>query len=155
MKKIKTYYISWLAVGCIGVALLVLSVFQWQSEVSLDRNGMLVESEVINWRTSYDKNSLGKNYDIQYQFKVPNDSIKYSKTDFTGRENLWVELTLELWNKTKESKKITITYDSQNPWNHKLENEFNEDIYWSLIVGLIFLMVSLWKIFTLRFIKTN
>lgn len=130
--------------------LFFLGIFSLKDELSLEKNSLLIESEVINWRihnSKYNKNS----HEVQYTFSLPNDPVKYSRGDFMGRKNLWSELPVKLWDETKATKKVTVIYNSKNPWNSKIPGKSRfPDIYTMLILGGFSSLMCIFAILKLR-----
>ena len=129
---------------------LVLGAFSAISNEKLKSTGKEIHANVEDWRilnSKYNTNS----HEIQYSFIIPNDKTVYYQARFWGMERLWSQISVEDWEKTKQSKYISVIYEPNNPWNNKVFNQNSDSDNFTLIaLGSLIIIGSLWFIIIVK-----
>jgi len=156
--KISPYYLFWIVLSCLSIALTLVNVGLVMNDVVLDDNNLLVESEVTDWRI-YERSGIRStlsvtSYELQYKFSLPNDPIEYTYAEAaTGRKNLWASLPIEAWHEAKKTKVVLVQYSTEDPWNNKIYGTSSvTDNLAGLVMSILIMLSVLW--FTLG-VKRN
>ncbi|TGM19053.1 hypothetical protein EHQ82_11005 [Leptospira selangorensis] len=95
----------------IGVFLITLTIIEVMRYTKLS-NSKQLQRIVTNKRTHSGSKGI-RSYDIQYEFFLGDN--KYTGSDATGRENLWIGIPKEFFDALEINSKIPIAYSLENP----------------------------------------
>ena len=132
----------------LGVVFIVMSIIYHLEEIRLNKNASTIEADVINWRIHKSRTATDS-HEIQFRFTLLGKNETYTRADFLRRKDLWSILTPDEWYKTKETKKITIEYDPENPRNNRIKGKRSFSDHLTLfIVGISWIVLTLWLTFS-------
>jgi Protein of unknown function (DUF3592) len=137
----------------IGAFLVALGFSGLRSEILLRKKGIQVDADVTNWRTLAE--DLGRtSYEVQYHFSLPGGDETYTRTDSTGRNDLWSSIPKDAWEQSEVSRKLRVVYLPSNPWVNrpaKLRGSISLDLLAVSVLGAVLLLVSAGLIVYLAF----
>jgi hypothetical protein len=109
--------------------------------------------EVTNWRTLTE--DLGRtSYEVQYHFSPRGGNETYTRTDSTGRNDLWSAISKDAWEDSQVSRKLRVVYLQANPWVNRPERlggAISLDLLAVSVLGTVLLLVSAGLLFRLAF----
>ena len=94
----------------LGGVLMILTFLEVVSYVELS-NSREVQGRVTQKREI--KGSRNRSYDIKYEFTI--GEIKYTATDASGREELWIPIQKDFFDALEINTAIQIAYSPENP----------------------------------------
>ncbi|MCU0824225.1 MAG: hypothetical protein MUF77_06240 [Leptospira sp.] len=95
-------------IGVFVISLTLIEVIRY-TELS---NSKELQGIVTNKRMHRSSKGI-RSYDIQYEFTLGEN--KYTGSDATGRENLWIGIPKEFFDALEINSKIQIAYSQENP----------------------------------------
>lgn len=135
----------------LGTLLSYAGTIEVISELRLREGAATIEAKVRDTRIMTSTRT-GDSFELQYTFEVPGSSTTYSRTDATGRTDLWASVPEGEWQAARKSKKLTVSYLPADPWNnrpaHADEMPLGDPIA-GVVLGLVFalpclLLLILW-----------
>jgi len=148
--KISPSYLFWIVLSCLSIALTLVNVRLVMSDINLDDNNLLVESEVTNWQI-YERSGVRNissitRYELQYKFSLPNDPVEYTFAEAaTGRKNLWADLPIKAWHEAKETKMVLVQYSPEDPWQNRIygTSDATDNII-GLVMSILIMVIVIW-----------
>ena len=102
--------------GCLAVAF--FSAQEIRGELRLRRAGVAIDAQVGDRRVMTSAKT-GTSYEVQYTFDE--DGTSYSRTDGTGRKDLWTSVTPEEYEQTGLTRIVRVVYLPADPWVNRPE----------------------------------
>jgi len=139
--KISPSYLFWIVLSCLSIALTLVNVRLVMSDINLDDNNLLVESEVTNWQI-YERSGVRNissitRYELQYKFSLPNDPVEYTFAEAaTGRKNLWADLPIKAWHEANSP---------EDPWQNRIygTSDATDNII-GLVMSILIMVIVIW-----------
>lgn len=105
--------------GFLGFALLPFALSEYYRTSEIKRTGVAIEAKVTSSKVILSKDADNQRLQVKYSFTVGRGT--YSRSDSTGRKNLW---SPEIQKPSSgELETVKVRYSPQNPWINKLESE--------------------------------
>lgn len=115
---VESVFAGVLMAGCLLVLVHKVDSFR------LRRDGVPVEAEVTGWEQSshHGRGSHAANL-VRYAFTVPGRPESFSATDFFPfvEENAWVDIPRDLWEQTRQTRKLRVVYLPSDPRKNRPE----------------------------------
>lgn len=110
------------------------------TELRLREGAATVEARVRDSRIMTSSRT-GDSYELQYSFELPGSSTVFSRTDATGRKDLWASVPEGDWQAARKSKKLSVSYLPADPWNNRPTHADEAplgDAIAGVVLGLVF-----------------
>lgn len=104
-----------------GLAMLIYGVQAAVNERILRDAPTEIEAEVTETRITFSEKT-GRGHEVKYRFTLPGQTGTFTRSDETGRRDLWSTLTEEAYGRAERARKLKVVYSPANPWiNHPVE----------------------------------
>lgn len=95
-----------------GLFMLFLGGSELYRAQRLAESSQVVEARAFDWSTVSGDGPTS--YELHYDFQVGGQT--YSASDATGREGLWQEVPIEVWEASQQTGTLSVRYFPADPW---------------------------------------
>ena len=98
--------------GGFGAFLLVLGISEVRRAHRLSQSTSTLDARAFDWSTVSGDGAT--DYQLHYEFVI--GGTQYSATDATGREGLWQEVPMDVWEASQRTGTLRVRYVPDDPW---------------------------------------
>lgn len=102
-----------------GAYLTYFGASEIMRELRLRNGGHTIAAQVLGSRIMNSSRS-GMSYELRYRFQLPDRPTVYTRTDETGRDNLWASVATEAdWDVARRSGRVLVIYLPEDPTKNR------------------------------------